>query len=271
MSVDLKILVAVLWLSCSVALVSSGQTQEQTVDRTDFGDGALEEVSGAMERLLQLEWNGQNLELKRDWDGSPKKKENKEADKNDELEKAIEKLVERGVPEAQAKQMAATMVENGNARGGRRNFHFGSKRSGVEKIFYAIQSKFGSGSSGSSGNGVRQQLTFSNKSLSGVAVIGKDDVSFEFSESAKERGFEISDDGKGQFKFEFSFDNLFIRLLQSKTGKTQLIWISNDQVEVYVGDSFSNFQKRNSKVVDKMLFPLFEQLGIKLPLGVPDP
>ena len=127
-------------------------------------------------------------------------------------------------------------------------------------------------SGGSSGDGLSKRLSFSGQSLSGRAIIAKDDLEFEFTEiQGKERSFEIRDNGKGRFKFQFSFDNLFIRLLQTENGKTQLIWITDDRVEVFAGDSFSDFTKRNPEVVDEMLFPLFKRLGIKTPVDAPDP
>ena len=272
MSVKYKILFAVLFLCFMFVSNSSELAFGQTVVKQDFGDGALDKSSAAMKNLLQLKWSGQNLELKRDWEERLKKKKKKGKNKkDDEVEEAIAKLVEGGLPEADAKRLAEQMAGNGGL-GAMRNFGMGMNRSEVEKAFFAVSSEFGGSSSGSSGNGSSKRLSFSGQSLSGRATIAKDDVEFEFTEvRGKERSFEIRDNGEGRLKFQFSFDNLFIRLLQTKTGKTQLIWITDDQVEVYVGDSFSNFTKRNPKVVDEMLFPLFKRLGIKTPVDVPDP
>jgi len=76
-----KILTAVLLLFFSIVSVGAGQTQSKTavepVPKPKFGNGVLEEVSGAMERLLQLKWDGHNLALKRDWDTKSKKKNKK--------------------------------------------------------------------------------------------------------------------------------------------------------------------------------------------------
>ena len=270
MSVKHKILFTVLFFSFLVVFNGSGLAQGQSIVKPDFGDGALEKTSAAMEELLQLKWNGQNLELKRDWDERLKKKKKKGTGEDDELEEAIAQLVERGLPEADAKRLAAQMADNGGL--GAMQFGGGKNQPAVQKAFFVVQSKVGAGSSGVSGSGKNQRLSFFGRSLAGLALIQNDNVRFEFTESDNdERSFEIRDNGKGRFKFEFSFDKLFIRLLQSKTGETQLIWIADDKVKVYVGDSFSNLRKRNPQVVDKMLFPLFERLGIKTPVDAPDP
>jgi len=251
-----KILTAVLLLFFSIVSVGAGQTQSKTavepVPKPKFGNGVLEEVSGAMERLLQLKWDGHNLALKRDWDTKSKKKNKKD----DELEEAIEQMVERGLPEAQARLLFERAGNEGRF-GGVRNFGMGMKQAGVEKAFNAIKAKAGANSMGSSSNGREKQLHFSGQNLSASAILAKDDVKFEFSENeGEERSFKVSDDGEGEFKFEFSF---------------QLIWIDSDKVNAYVGESFSGFMKGNPKVANELLFPLLDRLGIRTPTGPPDP
>ena len=46
----------------------------EKIGRPDFGDGVLEEVTDKMERLLELEWKGDSIGLKRSWDKKKKKK-----------------------------------------------------------------------------------------------------------------------------------------------------------------------------------------------------
>ena len=270
MPIKYKILFAVLFLSFMFGSIGSESAFGQTVVKQDFGDGVLDESSAAMENLLQLKWNGQNLELKREWD--ERLKNNKKKGKirgNDELEDAMANLIKRGVPRADAKRLAAQMIAGG---GDMQNFGGRAGRSELEKAFFAVSTEFGRTSEGSSGREPNKRLRFSGQSLFGRATIGNDDVEFEFEEvEGKERSFKIRDSGKGRFQFQFSFGDLFVRLLQTKTGKTQLVWINDDQVDVYVGDSFSNFTKRNPKVVEQMLLPLFERLGINMPDDVPDP
>ena len=295
MSVAHKILIAALFLCFSLASVGHTRAQEQTTDapklgtgqaqeqatdtresdrqaqkqtivKPNFGDGTLEEVSAEMAKLLQLKWNGQNLALDRDWVKNSKKKKDDE-----EFDEAIEEMIDRGLPEAQAKRLAERLKKNGQLDL-RRNLGIGGLTpKGLQKAFSAIARKAGSNSSGASGGGEVRHIRFSGQALFGHAVITSDDLKFEFTEATKERSFEIAESKKGRFRFEFSYDDLFIRLLQSKTGKTQLIWITGDKAEVFVGDSFSNFRKRNPQVVDELLFPLFERLGIALPLSAPDP
>ena len=297
MSVNYKTLIGRLFLNFLFVLIGSGQAQGQTVAEPDFGDGALEEASVKMKMLLQLKWNGDNLGLKREWDERVKKK-NRNAGKEDELDeitgqliertlpprtvKQLADLVDRGLPpeEAQrlvdaaergARQMAEKMVEDGNPAEALRRLDKKMNRFGVEKHFFAISSLIGA-STGRSGGGNERRLHFFNQSLLGEAVLQNGSMKFEFAEkTGNERSFKVWDNSEGQFKFEFTFDDLFVRLMQSKSGKTQLIWIEDDKVDVYVGDSFSNFMKRNPLVAEKMLFPLFKQLGIKLPTSVPDP
>ena len=44
----------------------------EKIGRPDFGDGVLEEVTDKMERLLELEWKGDSIGLKRSWDKKKK-------------------------------------------------------------------------------------------------------------------------------------------------------------------------------------------------------
>ena len=77
MSVKYKILLAVLFLSFAFFCNGPELAFGQTVVKTDFGDGVLDKSSAAMEKLLQLKWNGRILELKRDWEKRLKKKKKK--------------------------------------------------------------------------------------------------------------------------------------------------------------------------------------------------
>ena len=220
-----------------------------------------------MEKLLELKWNGDNLAIRRDWDERLKKKA-KGADDGNELDEKIKELIDRGLPKVHAEKLAERMLEAEHqiTRGGQ-------KKSQVEKAFYAVQAKAGGAASrGSSSSGKQRQLRFSNRSISGAAVFANEDISFQFTEiQGDERSFKISDDGDGKVKFEFSFNDLFVRLVQFKTGKTQLIWIADDQADVYIGDSFEDFVKRNSQAAEQLLFPLFKRLGIKTPLSKTGP
>jgi len=47
--------------------------------------------------------------------------------------------------------------------------------------------------------------------------------------------------------------------------------IDKGRVEVYVADTFADFVQEHSKPAKKILFPLFEQIGIKMPLDKMDP
>ena len=62
-----------------------------------------------------------------------------------------------------------------------------------------------------------------------------------------------------------------LRLQQTKNGKTQRAVIDKDRVEVYVADTFADFVQEHSKPAKKILFPLCEQIGTKMPLDKMDP
>jgi hypothetical protein len=47
--------------------------------------------------------------------------------------------------------------------------------------------------------------------------------------------------------------------------------IEGDQVNAYVGKSFQQFTENNRQVVERVLFPLFTRLGIKMPMDKTDP
>ena len=253
--------IVIFFLCFSLVLVGYSQAQEKSMPKPEFGDGALEEVSAEMEKLLELKWNGDNLALRRDWNERLKQEKAGDKDEGDELNDEIKKLIERGIPEQHAEQLAKVKLRQGMMQ---------KSRPGVEKAFMAIPTRGGSTSSGGSGD--RRSLRFSSRELSGAAVVTNDNLRFEFTENnGDERNFKISDNGEGQIKFEFSFDNLFIRLVQSDTGKTQLIYIDNDQADVYVGDTFFEFMKLNPRVSEELLFPLLKRLGVKTPLGRKDP
>ena len=273
MSVNFKLLIALLFLCLSLAFNSVGQAQGKKVAKPDFGDGALEETSAAMGRLLQLKWNGQNLELKQDWDERLKEEmqDDEEAgdpdagdvdtsdededttalDIEDEEKKNIERLADAGLPEAKARRMAERMAEakarmaEGRARAKARMAEAKAEmamawenRPEVQKAFLAVQAKFAIGPSIISGGDI-SQIMFSSQSLCGLAILETGNVRFEFTEIQKnKRNFKIADDGKGKFKFEFGYDDLLVRLSQAETGKTQLFLIVGDQVEVFEGDSF---------------------------------
>lgn len=233
--------------------------------RPDFGDGVFEEVADKMERLLELEWKGESIGLKRGWD--EKKKKKAAGDEEDqELKERIESLIENGVPEAEAERMAKLRARHFRGMG------FDRERSGVEKAFFAIPTRNGGMSSGSGGNGARRRVHFSTGDLSGIGILATDDIRFEFTENdASERSFELRDTGDGKVEFTFSYGQFFLRFLQTKKGKTQLIVIDKDRAEVYVADTFADFVQEHSKPAKKILFPLFEQIGIKMPLDKMDP
>ena len=242
-------------------------TAPEKIGRPDFGDGVLEEVADKMERLLELEWKGDSIGLKRDWDKKKKKKAAKN-DEDQELKEAIESLIEKGVPEADAERMAKRM----NGRRPLGGMGFDRERSGVEEAFFEIPKRNGGMSSGSGGNGARRRVHFSTGDLSGIGILATDDIRFEFTENdASERSFELRDTGDGKVEFTFSYGQFFLRFLQTKKGKTQLIVIDKDRAEVYVADTFADFVQEHSRPAKKILFPLFERLGIKMPLDKMDP
>ena len=233
--------------------------------RPDFGDGVFEEVADKMERLLELEWKGDSIGLKRDWDKKKKKKASGD-EEDQELKEEIEALIEKGIPEAQAERVAKL---RGRAF---RGMGFDRERSGVEKTFFAIPKRNGGMSSGSGGSGARRRVHFSTGDLSGIGMLANDDVHFEFTENdAAERSFELRDTGDGKVQFTFSYDQFFLRFMQTKNGKTQLAVIDKDRAEVYVADTFADFVQEHSKPTKKILFPLFEQIGIKMPLDKMNP
>ena len=237
----------------------------EKIGRPDFGDGVLEEVADKMERLLEMEWKGDSIGLKRNWNEKKKKKASGD-EEDQELKKEIESLIERGIPEAQAERLAKHRV------GPLRGMGFDRERSGVEGAFFAIPKRNGGMSSGSGGNGARRRVNFSTADLSGIGILSNDDVRFEFTENdASERSFELRDTGDGKVQFTFSNGQFFLRFMQAKKGKTQLIVIDKDRAEVYVADTFADFVQEHSKPAKKILFPLFEQIGIKMPLDKMDP
>lgn len=147
-----------------------------------------------------------------------------------------------------------------------RNF-FGGGKTEPEATFLDIPNALGGRSSGSSGSGARRRVSFSDSELGGTAFLADEDVKFAFEEkNGDERVFEFRDNGEGGINFTFTFDQLFVRLRQSNKGKTQLIWIDNDKANVYVGDSFSNFIESNRAIAEQLLFPLFDRLGVKMPI-----
>ena len=257
MSANYRNLIAAILLCFSFDFVGSGLAQEKPIAKPNFGDGAFEEAAEEMGELLELKWKGDSLILKRKWDEHSKKKTDE-----DELEDRVKDLIGRGVPEEHAKEMAVRRV----GPLGR------MKETGIQRAFFAIAAKLGSNSRGTSRRANGQRLTFGGRSLSGMAIIEKEDVRFEFTEGAgDERSFQFRDNGGGKVKFDFSFDDVFVRLVQFDSGKTQLIWIRNDEVNVYVGESFADFVKRNSQVAEELLFPLFNRVGIITPLNRTDP
>ena len=260
MSVIYKNRTALLSLIFALVLIGSSQAQTRTVTKPNFGEGELEKISEAMGKLLQLKWNGDNLALKRDWDERLVEQEaGGDADKDDGLKAELAKMIEDAAP-------AEKLVEKALRRGKRQ----GLARNGFDKAFFGVTAQNGSRTGG--GSGALREPRFSSHTLSGLASIRSDDIKIEFIENeGSERNFKISDDGKGRFKFEFGFEDLFVRLVQARTGKTKLIWIVGDQVDTYEGDTFSNFMKRNAQVTEEMLFPLFDHLGIKKPVNAPAP
>lgn len=250
-------LVAALFLILSISLTGPTSAQDNT-PQLDFGSGALEEAAPEVEKLLQLAWDGDNLTLKRDWDQRLNKGNKKPAD---ELKEMIKELVQKGVPEVHAAQLAEHTIAG-----------VGGKKSEVEKAFFAVGSKFGLRSSGSSGGGNRRKIHFSNESLSGTANLSPDRVRFEFAEThGQQRSFELTENEQGKLKIEFQFDEQLLRFLQIKDGKTQLICITSEKTVAYVGDSFSDFAKRNPLATEQLLLPLLDRLGIKKPIDQTDP
>ena len=153
-------------------------------------------------------------------------------------------------------------------RGGRLGINHG--QSSVVKAFFDVQRKnpngIGGRLQGRSGNTNSQQLHFSNDQMSSNALISNEDMRFAFQETAApERSFEFRDNGDGAVHFHFSYGESFIRLRQQKNENTQLIWIENDQPNVYLGETFAQFIEKNPQVTEKVLFPLFDRLGIKMP------
>ena len=250
---------ALFFICVATTIVGNCFAQQKQIHEPEFGEGTLEEVAEEMGGLLRLEWKDKNIALKRDWD-----KRKKKVEKDEELEDAIEKLIERGVDERRLKQLAARDLGN----------IFGEERPGVEEAFFAIQSKLGGGGGSSRiGSGrPNSRYSFTARGLSGSAYLGNFDTRFTFEESkALERKFEFRDNGIGRLYFTFSCDQLFIRFIQNEKGNTQLIWVEGDKVNAYVGRTFSDFVNDNPQAANKVLFPLLQQLGIRMPMDKTDP
>lgn len=253
-----------------------GQTSAQDYLPTpDFGRGALEEAAPEMETLLQLEWDDGKLKLRRDWEERLKAKRKEDGIDEGEKEEMVEKLVEQGLPADEAEKMAEQLLERDiNPFDRRRNLRNlgGRNNSALDKAFFAIASKNGSRSSGSSGSNERRQLRFSSQSLAGETNLNSENIQFKFTElDGNQRDFVLTDNGEGKLKFEFTFDELYLRFLQKEEGRTQLICIVNDKAYTYAGDSFSDFEKRNPQVAEELLFPLLDRFGIKKPIRATDP
>ena len=255
-------------LLLSIAL--HGQTTAQeAMPKADFGNGAFDEVAPEMQALLQLTWDGDNLTIKQDWAERLKKKRDVVVDE-EERTKMIDEFVKRGLPEEQAVKMAEQLLTRGiNPFGRNDRFRLGmtgrnESQVAVDKAFFKISEVLGSRSTSRSGG----RISFVNAAMAGEANTKADDLRFNFRElGGDQRTFELSENSKGIFKFEFSFGELFVRFLQSKHGATQLIWIAGDKVNVYTGDSFSDFVKRNPQAVEKLLLPLMNRLGIEKPIS----
>ena len=261
--------ILVAYLLVSVLCLGRLDAQQEQFKKPDFGEGELEDVSGRMEKLLKLKWDGKNITLARKWD----EKKEKPKDKEEELKQVVEELVDRGIPKAQAEEFARQMMERGR-RGLRGIGRFGldADQSPVEKAFFRVPNALGGRSQGSSGDGARRRLSFSDSKISGNAVLSNDDVRFSFEENTDaERSFELRDNGDGAVNFSFTHGELFVRLRQGENGKTQLIWINQDQANVYVGETFTQFIQKNPQVTKHALFPLFDRLGIEMPIDKSDP
>lgn len=256
---------------CVVLFCANDISAQEPITKPDFGDGVLEEVADKMENLLQLEWKGDNIALKRDWDEREEKKksdDDEEKDEKDEIKKRIEELVDKGFPEEHARRLA----EARDRRGRKLGFGMDRERSGVEKAFLEIPPKHGGRSSGSSGSGARRRLSFSTSAFSGSAILSNDDLRFAFEENdLAERKFELRDTGDGKVQFTFTYGELFLKFLQTEKGKIQLIWIDSDKADVYVASSFTEFVKKHPQPANKFLFPLLKQLGIKMPIDKTGP
>lgn len=234
--------------------------QQEQIERPDFGVGVFDETAERMERLIRLKWNGENIGLRKNWQDAIPLEEQEETRK---LEQAVLELVERGVPERQAERFAAGNlgIDRGIVSIGNSPFH---------KLFFRIRGSKG-GSSGSHGSKL-MRLSFSNEVILGSAHLLEDEVELSFEEKTlQRRRFEFRDHGNGEINFRFEHGDLFIRLRQDQDGNTQLIWIEDDQAKAYVGKTFQDFIENNTQVAERVLFPLFTRLGIKMPMDKTDP
>lgn len=252
--------VAAILLYVSFALAGQAAAQD-SMPKPSFGDGVFEQVAPKIEKLLRLKLTDDNLVLSTDWEDRLKQeKKNKVVDERQRAE-MIKEFVARGLPKLEAEEISEKLLKHDINPFDRRLHFRAGKQPAVQKAFLAVASNLGSRSSSRSNN----KSTFSTSQLSGESIATADNSQFKFVEAqGDERSFEMSSN-EGKLKFEFSFDQLFVRFSQTKRGKTKLTWIAGDKVDVYLGDSFSDFAKRNPEPTEKLLLPLFKRLGIAVP------
>jgi len=214
-----KFLCSILAVSVLLSLLTSARltAQQEQSQKPDFGEGRFEEISERMERIIRLEWAGENIQLVRRWPGE---ENDLTADQKKAFHKAVRELIDRGVPREQARKL--TLEKMG----------FEHPPLGVAACFNKAFNKLVD-----EGEACNASLSFGREhgpqfSTTRMSALGKHEThdphhkmlrfSFEEFEFPK-RSFKLRDDGNGTVHFQFERGDQFVRLLQDKDGSTQLI------------------------------------------------
>ena len=235
---NLVVVMLALLLSC---IAENGQANDEV-----FFDGPISENRSAVNDLVRLTIQNGKITVRRDW------KNQSFTENQDETAAKIQNLIKQGMNAARAEQLIRRVQRNKGS----------NPLSALFNRISGTAPKMSSRSSVSS-----RQISAEFATLSLKARLLSSESTFELfvqEVNAPKRKFVLRQNK--QFLFQYSGDEFDFILNQFPDGKVRFTVSRNGNSELYESNSYDLLISKHSDIVRKTLLPVFEHLGIGLPL-----
>jgi len=251
-------------LAAAVAVVLCTQSIGQEIPFAAIVDSAFGEQQEAIGELIELQVKDGDLSLFRRWTLKIDRETVNETPES-RLEAAIQRDVDRGVPEDFARRRAERKAEQDRLHGAK-------EKRGASYFMKRIHSNLGGGGTSSSGMNGTRTLSFRGRDYTMTMRIDGEYLQMKLAENNVD-GFEIQvvespEDGLFLFRYN-SFDTI-VNFVQRK-GMAKLSYCAGDEAKVLSGTNYEELLKSHSDPMNAYLIGLWKELGISEPVSLRKP
>ncbi len=223
----------------------------------DINESVFAEINDELGNLIQFEEVNRQVQIVKNWELQERRRNASKTD-DDMLEEAVQKQMDRGMPEDMARRML------------KREIKHGLQQPAIGNSFLKIYEVFGTGSRGSGSSGDSYQWNFSNNRMSGRLKNSPNRINLRLSDDSAGIELTVTEEEGVRLVFRVTFDEGIIEYNQ-KDSRVRLAVIQNDEAFVLTADNFEQLLEKHPAELRNTLLPIWESLGIRKPLSFSDP